>query len=338
MPSIPHGGFERSAQQFSDRPCARDPVCLPAAAPQRRRAAAPARLFRRQRGLPLPRPVVRRSALRTGRRARGCVASHRGGGGGLRALATSLANAGEARPGRVAPGRVPRARLRADERGLLRRDRPLAACDGGGDRIHRPGRAGSRRPALGPQPHRGRRRDRRRLPVDARPVRRASPSALRSPSPTRRCSPSTSSWRIASRAGRTTGGIDGLAAAMLFALLFVSPIGSVDAARAFADPVALAAGIGVGVTSSVIPYVFDQLAMARLARETYALFVALLPATAAVIGVIVLVAASLAARRGRDRPGRCSASRCSDPKARRRDRAAASRGRPASTSRGSRSG
>jgi inner membrane transporter RhtA len=85
-----------------------------------------------------------------------------------------------------------------------------------------------------------------------------------------------------------TGGIDGLAAAMLVAFLFVSPIGSVGAAPAFADPVALAAGIGVGVTSSVIPYVFDQLAMARLARETYALFVALLPATAAVIGVVVL--------------------------------------------------
>jgi len=85
-----------------------------------------------------------------------------------------------------------------------------------------------------------------------------------------------------------TGGIHGLAAAMLLALLFVSPIGGVGAAHAFADPVALAAGIGVGVTSSVIPYVFDQLAMARLARETYALFVALLPATAAVIGVLVL--------------------------------------------------
>jgi inner membrane transporter RhtA len=34
--------------------------------------------------------------------------------------------------------------------------------------------------------------------------------------------------------------------------------------------------------------VFDQLAMARLPRSTYALFVALLPATAAVVGVIVL--------------------------------------------------
>jgi inner membrane transporter RhtA len=84
------------------------------------------------------------------------------------------------------------------------------------------------------------------------------------------------------------GGVDGLAAAMLFALVFVSPIGLVGAADAFGDPIALAAGIGVGVSSSVIPYVFDQLAMARLPRATYALFVALLPATATVIGVVVL--------------------------------------------------
>ena len=98
------------------------------------------------------------------------------------------------------------------------------------------------------------------------------------------------------------GGIDGLAAAMLFAFLFVSPIGGVEAARAFADPVALAAGIGVGISSSVIPYVFDQLAMARLARETYALFVALLPATAAVIGVIILSQLPSTARPGRNRP------------------------------------
>ena len=51
---------------------------------------------------------------------------------------------------------------------------------------------------------------------------------------------------------------------------------------------ALAAGIGVGVSSSVIPYVTDQLAMARLSRSTYALMVSLLPAMATVIGVVVL--------------------------------------------------
>lgn len=92
--------------------------------------------------------------------------------------------------------------------------------------------------------------------------------------------------RVARRSGMS--GVDGLAAAMLLAFLFVSPIGLSSAAHAFSDPVALAAGVGVGVSSSVIPYVFDQLAMARLARATYALFVALLPATATVIGVVVL--------------------------------------------------
>jgi inner membrane transporter RhtA len=84
------------------------------------------------------------------------------------------------------------------------------------------------------------------------------------------------------------GGVDGLAAAMLFAFVFVSPIGFAGAAHALGDPAAIAAGIGVGVSSSVIPYVFDQLSMARLARATYALFVALLPATATAIGVVVL--------------------------------------------------
>jgi inner membrane transporter RhtA len=92
--------------------------------------------------------------------------------------------------------------------------------------------------------------------------------------------------RVARRS--SMGGVDGLAAAMIFALVFVSPIGLAVAAHALGDPVAIAAGIGVGMSSSVIPYVFDQLAMARLPRATYALFVALLPATATVVGVVVL--------------------------------------------------
>src|SRR5213075_1872517 len=54
------------------------------------------------------------------------------------------------------------------------------------------------------------------------------------------------------------------------------------------DPTALAAGIGVGISSSVIPYVTDQLALRRLDRATYALMVSLLPATATVVGIVVL--------------------------------------------------
>jgi inner membrane transporter RhtA len=83
-------------------------------------------------------------------------------------------------------------------------------------------------------------------------------------------------------------GVDGLGAAMLVALVVVTPIGGWQALPAFVDPPALVAGIGVGLASSVIPYVCDQLAMARLARATYALLVSLLPATATVIGVVVL--------------------------------------------------
>jgi inner membrane transporter RhtA len=92
--------------------------------------------------------------------------------------------------------------------------------------------------------------------------------------------------RVAKR--ESGGGIDGLASAMLVAALLVTPVGLPSAARALGDPIAIAAGVGVGITSSVIPYVCDQLALARIARATYALLVSLLPATAAVIGIIVL--------------------------------------------------
>jgi len=83
-------------------------------------------------------------------------------------------------------------------------------------------------------------------------------------------------------------GIDRLAASMLVAAALVTPVAGRMAAPAFLDPVALAAGAGVGISSSVIPYVTDQLAMARLTRSTYALMVSLLPATATVVGLIVL--------------------------------------------------
>ena len=95
---------------------------------------------------------------------------------------------------------------------------------------------------------------------------------------------------LAHRAARHGGlsGIDGLGASMLIAALVVTPIGGWEVLPALGDPVALLAGVGVGVCSSVIPYVSDQLAMRRLSRATYALMVSLLPATATVIGIVVL--------------------------------------------------
>lgn len=95
---------------------------------------------------------------------------------------------------------------------------------------------------------------------------------------------------LAHRVARHGGlsGIDGLAASMLVAAVVVTPLGGWEVLPALTDPVALIAGIGVGLCSSVIPYVSDQLAMRRLPRATYALMVALLPATATVIGIAVL--------------------------------------------------
>jgi inner membrane transporter RhtA len=92
--------------------------------------------------------------------------------------------------------------------------------------------------------------------------------------------------RVAKRP--SLSGIDGLAAAMLIALVVITPIGGWRAASALPQPITLLAGIGVGISSSVIPYVTDQLAMARLARATYALMVALLPALATLTGIVVL--------------------------------------------------
>ncbi|HEY6515742.1 MAG TPA: hypothetical protein VIY50_06330 [Steroidobacteraceae bacterium] len=92
--------------------------------------------------------------------------------------------------------------------------------------------------------------------------------------------------RIAADGG--TAGIDRLGSAMLVAMVVAFPIGIRDAIPAFVSPLLLAAGIGVGVTSSVIPYVCDQLAMARLPRATFALLLSLLPAMASLIGAVVL--------------------------------------------------
>ena len=83
-------------------------------------------------------------------------------------------------------------------------------------------------------------------------------------------------------------GVRRLGAAMMVAFVFVMPIGLGEAVAALSDPRLILAGIGVGICSSVIPYVCDQLAMARLSQGSFALLLALLPATATLIGAVVL--------------------------------------------------
>jgi len=84
------------------------------------------------------------------------------------------------------------------------------------------------------------------------------------------------------------GGVTGLGAAMAIAFLAVLPFGLEDVLAVLGDPVLILAGIGVGICSSVVPYICDQLAMARLPRASYALLLSLLPASATLIGLVVL--------------------------------------------------
>ena len=87
-------------------------------------------------------------------------------------------------------------------------------------------------------------------------------------------------------------GLDSLAVGMAVAAVASSPllVGvqlGTDAA-AFGDARTWVFGMGVGVLSSVIPYALDQPVLATIGRARFALLLALLPATATVVGAAVL--------------------------------------------------
>ena len=142
-----------------------------------------------------------------------------------------------------------------------------------------------------------------RVPPDGRPARRRSRSASPSRSRTPRSSRSTSCSATASRGCPSLGGIDGLAAAMLVALLVATPIGGWAAAPAFAR--AGRAPRRHRRRRHVVRRSRTSATSSRwrgCARETYALLVSLLPATATVIGARrARAGADAAGARGRRR-------------------------------------
>ncbi|MGW6422062.1 EamA family transporter [Nocardia sp. NPDC055053] len=77
------------------------------------------------------------------------------------------------------------------------------------------------------------------------------------------------------------------AAAVLLAPLVLIPQLAVDAA-VFADPRTWLLGLGVGVLSSAVPYALDQVVLTAVGRARFALLLALLPATATVVGALAL--------------------------------------------------
>lgn len=93
---------------------------------------------------------------------------------------------------------------------------------------------------------------------------------------------------LGARVAATGSGVDGLAAGLGIGALAYLPLALVPAAPVLASPPLLAACLLVGLLSSVVPYGIDQVVLARIGTGHFSLLLALLPATAAVIGAVVL--------------------------------------------------
>lgn len=116
-------------------------------------------------------------------------------------------------------------------------------------------------------------------------------------------SPSGVSWALAAaalwaayivlgrRLARGGNGLDDMTVGFVVAAVVLSPLllvgGSADLG-ALAEPAILLPAVGVGALSSVVPYVLDQVVLRRVGQGRFAVLLALLPATAALVGLVAL--------------------------------------------------
>jgi inner membrane transporter RhtA len=100
------------------------------------------------------------------------------------------------------------------------------------------------------------------------------------------------SWAIyillSARTGRRFTGSSGLVLAMGVAALAVTPVAVASAGRSLLRPAVLAAGLTIGLLSSVIPYRFELEALRRIPARVFGIWMSLEPAVAAVVGVVML--------------------------------------------------
>lgn len=96
---------------------------------------------------------------------------------------------------------------------------------------------------------------------------------------------------LGKRVAGAGNGLDDMAVGFAVAAVVLSPLlllDGVSGLAALADPLVLLVAVGVGVLSSVVPYVLDQIVLRRLGQARFAVLLALLPATATVVGLIGL--------------------------------------------------
>jgi len=88
--------------------------------------------------------------------------------------------------------------------------------------------------------------------------------------------------------GRRFPGASGLTIAMLVAAIIIIPVGVTAGRGALLRPGILAAGLGIGLLSSVIPYSLELEALRRIQARVFGIWMSLEPAVAALVGLVML--------------------------------------------------
>ena len=91
------------------------------------------------------------------------------------------------------------------------------------------------------------------------------------------------------RVARGPAAVDGLGLGMLAGAAAISGFGATEVGSALDSPVVLLLALATGLLSNVIPYWIDQLVMRRITQHRFALLQAMLPATAVLVGLAVLL-------------------------------------------------
>jgi inner membrane transporter RhtA len=93
---------------------------------------------------------------------------------------------------------------------------------------------------------------------------------------------------LGKRVATAGNGLDEMAVGFAVAAVLLSPLLLTSGVGALAAPDVLLLGAGLGVLSSVVPYVLDQIVLRRVGQARFAVLLALLPATATVVGLVAL--------------------------------------------------
>jgi inner membrane transporter RhtA len=93
---------------------------------------------------------------------------------------------------------------------------------------------------------------------------------------------------LSSATGRRFPGSAGLAIAMVVSAVIVTPPALVAGGGAMFRPAVLAAGVAIGILSSVIPYRLELEALRRMPMRLFGVWMSMEPAVAALIGLVLL--------------------------------------------------